>query len=266
MKAEVAVIIPNYNNGKYIYTCINSILNQTYHVKEIVVYDDCSNDESVEILKQIEGREENVRVIFGQKRVGVSMARDIAIKATSCEYVTMLDSDDYYYSNDKIENEMEVINHQIDDSILCCVFSQTVKVNEMGHCIGNIKHKNLSKNVRFNTITRLFGFYTPRDYIFPKSIYQEIGGYRYDMNLYEDWELNLRLMSRCEFVFSGGLGTAYRQKEGGLSKVSGKAHLDAKKKAFECNRKALNYSIKEEVCFYCLAYINYFRKIIKGLK
>lgn len=264
---DVAVIIPNYNNALYIEECINSILNQSYPVKEIVVYDDCSTDGSAEILKKIEKREKRVKVIYGEKNIGVSAARDVAIKATTCEYITMIDGDDFYYTVDKIENEMNVINQCVDEGNKnCCVFSQTIKVDENGNVIGTVERKNLNKNIRFNTITRLFGFYTPRDYIFPKSTYLELGGYRYDMNLYEDWELNLRLMSRCQFVFSGGIGTAYRQKKGGLSKTSGKRHLEAKIEAIKSNEELLHYSIIEKVVFYSLAYINYFRKILKGQK
>ena len=106
------------------------------------------------------------------------------------------------------------------------------------------------------------GFYTPRDYIFPKSEYLRLGGYRSDMNLYEDWELNLRLLSCCEFKYSGAFGTAYRQKEGGLSRVDGKRHLNAKIKAHILNKDNLRYSFIENLCFYGLAYFNYLRKVV----
>ena len=66
------------------------------------------------------------------------------------------------------------------------------------------------------------------------------------MNLYEDWKLNLRLLSRCEFKYSGVFGTACRQKEGGLSQVDGKCHLDAKIRVHVLNKDNLHYYLLEK--------------------
>ena len=51
---SLAVIIPNYNNEKFIRKCLDSVLSQTYQPDEIIVVDDCSKDNSVEIIKEYE--------------------------------------------------------------------------------------------------------------------------------------------------------------------------------------------------------------------
>ena len=262
---NLSVIVPNYNNEKYIEQCIRSIVSQDYPISEIIVYDDASTDSSPLILKKLESEIDILKVIYGKENVGVSTARDTAIKATSLECVTMIDGDDFYYDNNKISHEMGIINESVSKGVNnICSFSQTVKVDESGNVIQILHHKNLDKFVRFGTVTRLMGFYTPRDYIFPKSEYLRLGGYRSDMNLYEDWELNLRLLSCCEFKYSGAFGTAYRQKEGGLSRTDGKRHFDAKIKAHVLNKDNLHYSLLENLCFYGLAYVNYLRKVVRG--
>ena len=261
---DLSVIVPNYNNEKYIEQCIRSIVSQDYPISEIIVYDDASTDSSPSILEKLESEIDILKVIYGKENVGVSTARDIAIKATSSEYVTMIDGDDFYYNNKKISHEMKIINESFSKGVNnVCVFSQTVKVDESGNAVQELHYRNLDKFVRFGTVTRLMGFYTPRDYIFPKSKYLRLGGYRSDMNLYEDWELNLRLLSCCEFKYSGALGTAYRQKEGGLSRVDGKRHLNAKIKAHILNKDNLHYSLLENICFYVLTYVNYIRKVLR---
>lgn len=93
---SVSVIVPNYNNEKYLECCLNSILSQTYPIKEIVVYDDCSNDHSIDILKEFAAKDSRVQVIYGKKNVGVSVARDTAIQNTTSDYVCMLDADDFF--------------------------------------------------------------------------------------------------------------------------------------------------------------------------
>lgn len=258
-KKEIAVIVPNYNNEKYIIECVDSILNQTYPIKEIIIYDDASTDGSKDILKNLEKIYENVFVIYGDVNVGVSCARDIAIKKASTPFVTMIDADDFYYDNMKIANEVEYL----DDNT--CVFSQVVDVDKNGRLIKSHKLKRLGSNTRFRLVTRLFGSQCPRDFIFPKDIYLSIGGYRNDMKLFEDWELSLRFLSKCRFVYSGSYGTAYRHKDYGLSKSNPKEQLKAKKNAFQSNKDVLAYTILERITFYFLLYINYVRAIIRRI-
>ena len=93
---NLSVIVPNYNNEKYIEQCIRSIVSQDYPISEIIVYDDASTDSSPSILEKLESEIDILKVIYGKENVGVSTARDIAIKATSSEYVTMIDGDDFY--------------------------------------------------------------------------------------------------------------------------------------------------------------------------
>ena len=110
---SVSVIVPNYNNEKYIQQCLDSVLAQTYPIKEIIVYDDCSTDGSRAILKEYANNHSNIRVILGEKNVGVSAARDMAIKATTSDYVCMLDADDFFFSTNKISAEMDTIEKKI---------------------------------------------------------------------------------------------------------------------------------------------------------
>ena len=263
MQRSLSVIIPNYNNGRYLPKCLDSVLMQTYPVREIIVFDDASTDLSKEILKDYEKRYPAIKAIYSNENVGVSIARDTAIKKVTADYVTMLDADDFYWDQDKLAREMDLVN---DTQEQICTFSQTIKVDEKGIPYRAVTHRHIGRFVRWKTVTRLYGIYAPRDYCFPKQIYLELGGYVPDMNLYEDWELNLRLMSECRFIYSGGYGTAYRQKEGGLSGADAKRHLEAKKRAFSNNKKRLRYTVFEKAVFYSLLYFNYLRKVIRAEK
>lgn len=261
MDKTLSVIIPNYNNERYISKCIDSVLMQTYPIEEIIIYDDASTDNSVEILRNYTEKSDKIKVIYGKDNIGVSYARMRAIEEAVGEYVTTLDADDYYWDIDKLKNEMFIINNTNDK---ICVFSQTIDVDENGIPIKPLKKINLNNRIRFKMLTRLFGAYMPRDFCVSREILLKAGGYDYDLKLYEDWDLELRLLKECNFVYSGSYGIAYRHKAQGLSKVKYDEHLKSKVKIFEKNRQLLNCSAIETMTFYLLSYFNYYRHLFLG--
>lgn len=248
----VSVVIPNHNNSKYIGKCLESVMNQTYPIEEIVVYDDLSTDDSRSILKEYASKDQRIRLMLPDENRGVSYARDTAIRSCTSEYVTTLDSDDFYYDDDKLKREMDKIN---DSDVPACAFSQTVLVDEEGKVTGDLTIQNLSDDFRFRTVTQTIGIYVARDICFPLEAYKAVGGYVHDMKLFEDWDLSLKLLSKCPFLFSGGHGTAYRQKAGGLSGVSQKMIVKAKKRAFRQGGQYLKYTFKEKLVFYLRTYV-----------
>lgn len=260
-KFTVSVIVPNYNNEKYLRQCLDSILSQTYTIKELIIYDDCSTDASKEILKEYAEKYKIVQVIYGGQNVGVSTARDIAIQSTTSDYVCMLDADDFFYSKKKLAAEMEKIESEFYNTGKTVVsFSQTVDVDEYGKPFGVVERKNLTGDERFKIVTRLYNNFMPRDYCFPREAYNAVGGYTKGLSLFEDWELNIKLLEKVNFVYSGEYGTAYRHKEGGLSSVNYKKQLKTKIDIF----KKYKMSMKEKIVFYALVYGSYVKHLIRG--
>ena len=98
MNYSLAVIIPNYNKEKYLNKCIESVLNQSLQPDEIIVVDDVSTDNSRTILKELQDKHAIVRAIFLEQNGGVSNARNVGLMNAETEYVTFLDSDDYYFN------------------------------------------------------------------------------------------------------------------------------------------------------------------------
>ncbi|APD05863.1 putative glycosyltransferase [Flavobacteriaceae bacterium UJ101] len=90
----ISVLIANYNNGRYIEECINSILVQTYQDFEIYIVDDCSTDNSVDIINNLLVKDKRIRYSVNDKNEGIAFTRDRLLKEAKGEYVTFLDSDD----------------------------------------------------------------------------------------------------------------------------------------------------------------------------
>jgi succinoglycan biosynthesis protein ExoO len=94
MNPKVSVIIPAYNTEAYIAKAIQSALEQTLNNIEVIVVDDGSSDKTVEVAKSF--TDQRLKVIVNQQNLGVSAARNRAIKAAQGEWVAVLDSDDWY--------------------------------------------------------------------------------------------------------------------------------------------------------------------------
>ena len=95
---KVSVIIPVYNVQQYIGECITSVANQTYGDFEIVAVDDCSTDQSMNVLnsclESLGFNMERVQILHHDVNRGLSAARNTGLKASRGEYVYFLDSDD----------------------------------------------------------------------------------------------------------------------------------------------------------------------------
>ena len=90
----VSVIIPLFNYQKYIKWCLNSIIKQTYDNIEIIVINDCSTDNSVEVVKKIQSNVNNIILIELKKNSGYSVAKNEGIIVSKGEIITVLDADD----------------------------------------------------------------------------------------------------------------------------------------------------------------------------
>ncbi len=90
----VTIIIPVYNTEKYLRKCLDSVVNQTYKNIEIIVINDASTDQSLNILKSYASIYKNIQIINNQFNLGVGASRNKGLQETNGEYIYFLDSDD----------------------------------------------------------------------------------------------------------------------------------------------------------------------------
>lgn len=91
---KISVIIPVYNVEKYLPKCIESLINQDFDSYEILLIDDGSTDNSLNICKEYEKKSKKVKV-FSQKNKGVSVARNLGLENAKGEWICFVDSDDF---------------------------------------------------------------------------------------------------------------------------------------------------------------------------
>jgi len=98
MNNLVSVITPSYNSSKFIDECINSVISQSYTNWELLIVDDCSDDNSKELLLNLEKRDERIKLTFLDNNIGAAHARNVAIQKAKGKYIAFLDSDDSWDS------------------------------------------------------------------------------------------------------------------------------------------------------------------------
>ena len=121
-ESKISVIVPVYNAEKYLRQCIDSILNQTLESFELLLIDDCSTDQSLEICKEYSKIDKRIKIHCKNVNEGTAQARKTGVSYAIGEYIIFIDNDDF------IEPEMleELYNKAISknyDMVYCDFYS-----------------------------------------------------------------------------------------------------------------------------------------------
>ena len=114
---KVSVIIPVYNNGRYLQKCLDSVITQTYKNIEVICINDGSTDESLDILKHYSKLNTKIGKItlINQENRGTLLARKKGVTVSSGQYILFLDSDDYFSSSASLLTAVQEIDrYQVD--------------------------------------------------------------------------------------------------------------------------------------------------------
>jgi glycosyltransferase involved in cell wall biosynthesis len=103
----VSVVMPNYNGGKFISDSIKSVLNQTFSNIELIIVDDNSTDDSLEIIKTF--NDKRIKLINLSVNKGVSNARNVGINQSKGKFISFIDSDDYWIES-KLETQLKFMS------------------------------------------------------------------------------------------------------------------------------------------------------------
>ena len=226
---SIAVIIANRNNAHFLCQCLDSVISQTLQPAEVVVVDDASTDHSQEILREYAdyGR---IKLILNEVSIGVAASRHKAIEQSASQFITTLDADDFYYSPRKLAAEAGVITALPGGGRIA--FSDVMRVEANGEPISLVSARRRIREGELSFFIRHLNGFIPRDYLVSRADYLAVGGFNHSLQLYEDWELKIRLSQRCTWYYSGEIGTAYRNNPLGLSKAPRKEHITTMRKIF----------------------------------
>ncbi len=129
----VSIITPTYNSAKFIGETIESVLKQSYENWEMIIIDDCSTDNTKEIIEKYAAIDERIKYYILDKNYGAAIARTKAMELASGKYIAFLDSDDLWYE-DKLEKQISFMKRN-SYNFVCTAYEQ---IDEEGRNLGRV--------------------------------------------------------------------------------------------------------------------------------
>lgn len=114
----VSVIMPSYNATDYIEEAIRSVQAQTVKNWELLVIDDCSRDETCQIVRRMAAEDSRIRLVVNEQNMGTARTRNRGLDLCRGQFVALLDSDDIWYPN-KLEVQLELAEREQGDIMYC---------------------------------------------------------------------------------------------------------------------------------------------------
>lgn len=130
---NVSIIMPVYKAEMYIKEAIESVISQTYHSWELILVNDCSPDNSTEIIKEYLKKDNRIHLVNLEQNMGAWNARNIGIKEAKGRFLAFLDSDDIWFDR-KLELQMDFMR----DKNAKLSFTSYTRINEDGDSLGQI--------------------------------------------------------------------------------------------------------------------------------
>lgn len=171
---KVSVLMPAFNAEKYIAGAIESVLGQTYNNIELLIIDDGSTDNTLNIIQDFAKSDDRIKMI-SHPNMGMGNSLNKAMTNTQNEWIIRMDADDVMIEN-RLERQIKFVEENPEIAVASCL---VYYIDEGGQIIGrsssDLKTKqNFEKYLRSN---ELIGLHHP-GVIMRRSIVQEVGGYR----------------------------------------------------------------------------------------
>ena len=144
----VDIIMPNFNKSDYLDVGINSILNQTFKNWRLYILDDCSKDNSLNVLKKFK-KFKKIKIIKLRKNKGPGFCRNYGLKISKSKYISFMDSDDYW-KTDKLEKQINFMKINNLDFTYTDYIPFIQKKNKKKF----LNKTNLKKTFNFNEFTK----------------------------------------------------------------------------------------------------------------
>lgn len=193
-------IIPLYNKAPYVTKTIQSVVEQTYRNIEILIINDGSTDDSLEIIQKFDFKNIDYKII-NQVNTGVSIARNNAVRLAKYNYIAFLDADDWWEPT--FLEEMAVLINKYPDAGLFASSYYKVKNKIKIQAVINFENNFTDNYVDYINLYSK-GIWMPiwtGATIIKKDVFNDLNGFKSNLKLGEDFDLWLRVCLKIKIAF-----------------------------------------------------------------
>lgn len=220
---KVSIVLPVYNGADHIADSINSIINQTYQNWELIVVNDCSTDNTLEICNELSEKDRRIRVITNEKNLKLPNTLNVGFEAATGDYYTWT-SDDNMYKANAIETMVNTLN-QNKEAVM--VYADYTNIDADGNVLGEGKLQESQFIVTGNVCGACF--------LYTAEVAKKVG--RYDANLFlaEDYDYWIRIYRCGRMIHITDNLYLYRRHAGSLTETKKASIQEQTYKAIEKN-------------------------------
>lgn len=252
----VSIICPMHNGAKFVDETISCVLSQTYPDFELLIVDDNSTDNTVELIKKYDDK--RIKLFVNEENKGAAYSRNLAISKAQGKYIAFLDGDDLWINN-KLEEQIRFMEEKNYDF----TYTDYEVVDESGKSTGifftgpkKVTHRMFLRIDYIGTTTVMYKREVYPCLQIPENIYKR-----------NDDAMWLLLSKNCDCYLMKGIYSKYRRNDGSIS--SGrksklfKYHVELYKKLYNWSSfRAYIYSFRN-VFFYFLKQMRFRKKLKK---
>ncbi|PKM51931.1 MAG: glycosyl transferase [Firmicutes bacterium HGW-Firmicutes-7] len=193
---KISVVIPSFNHEKYIAQAIESVLFQTFGDFELLIGDDCSKDQSREIINNY--KDSRIKTYFLEEHLGAVEILEFLIRQSKGDAIALLNSDDYWLQG-KLEKQYEII--QTHPELGACftwadiIDENNTKSNDLLFA-DLLKHKNRSQGKWLQRFFYKANCLCHPSILINKKVYNELGYYKHYLRQLPDLDMWVRLIKK----------------------------------------------------------------------
>jgi len=208
---KVSVIIPNFNYAQYLDNSIASVLNQTYENIELIVVNNGSTDNSLEVLNSYQEQ----LIVINQSNLGQSGARNSGLMAANGELIAFLDADDFWES-DKILNQLKRVNETT--QLVYSGYREFSELTTFDETIVLPKYSGDCRQIYVDQVCASIVLGGESTALFTKKLQEKVGLFDANLNSAAGWDYFRRCAAVTKFDFVDLPLSNYRVHDNNMSK------------------------------------------------
>ncbi len=266
----VSIIMPAYNDERYIAQAIKSVQDQSHAAWELVIINDGSKDTTLQIISDAAAQDKRIVLVNHDYNEGLVSSLNDGLACSQNELIARLDSDDYWVDSEKLSKQIAFLENNPDHAL---VGTRGLAVSETNDRLFDLVFPETDTAIRQEILRH--NCFIHSSVLFRKHVILGLGGYSGNANFTEDYELWLKVGLRHKFAVLKDITVHYRINTQGLTQTRTIARWQSFTALAKLYRKEYPNSLRAYIklnaqIFYLQLFgpkfLNGLKKIIIGLK